>query len=63
MTSPKRENRVGVIFGFQNSSPIEEDLNLLEVFYRLGVRVIQITYNDLNFVGAGCYERHDVGLS
>ncbi len=59
----KREKRVGIIFGFQNSSPIEEDLNLVEIFYRLGVRVIQITYNDLNFVGAGCYERNDVGLS
>jgi membrane dipeptidase len=35
----------------------------VEVFYKLGVRVIQITYNDLNFVGAGCYERQDVGLS
>ena len=59
----KEEGRTGVIFGFQNSSPIEEDLDLVEVFYRLGVRVIQITYNDLNFVGAGCYERKDVGLS
>lgn len=59
----KSENRVGIIFGFQNSTPIEDDLNLTEVFYRLGVRVIQITYNDLNYVGAGCYERQDVGLS
>ncbi|HEY3128741.1 MAG TPA: dipeptidase [Acidobacteriota bacterium] len=59
----KREDRVGIIFGFQNSSPIEDDLNLVEVFYRLGVRVIQITYNDLNYAGAGCYERNDVGLS
>ena len=59
----KQEGRVGIIFGFQNSSPIEDDVNLLEVFYRLGVRVMQITYNDLNYAGAGCYERHDVGLS
>jgi membrane dipeptidase len=59
----KKENRTGVIIGFQNSTPIEEDLDLVEVFYKLGVRVIQITYNDLNFVGAGCYERRDVGLS
>jgi membrane dipeptidase len=59
----KREGKAGIIFGFQNSSPIEEDLDLVEVFFRLGVRVIQITYNDLNFVGAGCYERNDVGLS
>jgi len=61
--SAKQEGKTGIIFGFQNSSPIEEDLNLVEVFHELGVRVIQITYNDLNFVGAGCYERRDVGLS
>ena len=59
----KAEGRVGIIFGFQNSSPIADDLDLVEVFYRLGVRAIQITYNDLNLVGAGCYERQDVGLS
>ena len=59
----KEEGRVGIIFGFQNSSPIEDDLDLVEVFHRLGVRAIQITYNDLNLVGAGCYERQDVGLS
>jgi membrane dipeptidase len=59
----KREGKTGIVFGFQNSSPIEDELNLVEVFYELGVRVIQITYNDLNFVGAGCYERQDVGLS
>ena len=59
----KRDNRVGVVFGFQNSSPIEDDLHLVEVFHRLGVRVIQLAYNDLNYAGAGCYERQDVGLS
>ena len=59
----KRENRVGIVFGFQNSSPIEDDLRLVEAFHRLGVRVIQLAYNDLNYAGAGCYERLDVGLS
>ncbi len=59
----KQDNRVGIIFGFQNSSPIEDDLHLVEVFHRLGVRVIQLTYNDLNYAGAGCYEGQDVGLS
>ena len=38
----KRETRVGIVFGFQNSSPIEDDLRLVEVFHRLGVRVIQL---------------------
>ncbi len=59
----KRDNRVGIVFGFQNSSPIEDDLHLVEIFHRLSVRVIQLAYNDLNYAGAGCYERQDVGLS
>jgi membrane dipeptidase len=59
----KRERKVGIIFGTQNTALVEDDLNLVEVFYRLGVRVMQVTYNDLNFAGAGCYEREDVGLS
>lgn len=63
LRAAKRENRVGIVFGFQNSSPIEDDLRLVEVFHRLGVRVIQLAYNDLNYAGAGCYERQDVGLS
>jgi membrane dipeptidase len=59
----KEENRVGLFFGFQNSSPLEGDLDMVEIFHRLGVRIIQITYNDLNYAGAGCYERQDIGLS
>jgi membrane dipeptidase len=59
----KKAARVGVIMGFQNSSPIEDDLYLLSIFKELGVRIIQLTYNDRNFVGDGCLERTDGGLS
>jgi membrane dipeptidase len=59
----KDAGKVGLFLGFQNTSPLEGDLDLVEVFYNLGIRVMQLTYNDLNFVGAGCYERQDVGLS
>ena len=63
ITAAKREERVGIFFGFQNSSPLEGNLDMVEVYHRLGVRVMQLSYNDLNYAGAGCYERHDVGLS
>jgi len=59
----KKEGRIGVGFHFQNSRPVEHDLALLEVFYRLGVRVIQLTYNEKNLVGDGCTELTDCGLS
>lgn len=59
----RSEGRVGVILGFQNTSPIEDDLSLVEVYSRLGVRVMQLTYNIQNYVGASCYDPADAGLT
>ena len=59
----KRENKVGVILGFQNATPIENDLDRLALFHALGVRIIQLTYNERNLLGNGCFERNDDGLS
>ena len=53
----------GVIFGFQGSSPIENDVSLVETFHRLGVRVMQLTYNNQSFIGGGCYETFDAGIT
>ena len=59
----KQDGKTGVIFGWQNASPIENDLDRLAVFHRLGVRIIQLTYNERNLLGNGCFERTDDGLS
>ncbi|MBI4218895.1 MAG: membrane dipeptidase, partial [Chloroflexi bacterium] len=59
----KREGRTGVIFGWQNATAIAGDIDRLRLFHRLGVRVIQLTYNERNLLGNGCYERRDDGLS
>ena len=59
----KEEGKTAVVLGWQNASPIENDLNRLALFHKLGVRIIQITYNERNLVGNGCYERNDEGLS
>jgi membrane dipeptidase len=59
----KRAGKVGVIFGFQSTDPIEKDLRLLTIFQELGVRIIQITYNERNYAGDGCQEKTDCGLS
>ena len=53
----KRTGKSGVVFGWQNASPIENNLDHLETFHKAGVRVIQITYNERNLLGNGCYER------
>ena len=59
----KRDGKVGIILGFQNATPIENDLNRLAVFHALGVRIIQMTFHERNLLGNGCYEPRDGGLS
>ncbi|MYW97364.1 membrane dipeptidase [Amycolatopsis rubida] len=56
-------HRLGVLLGFQNTAPIEDDPRLLDLYHELGVRVVQLTYNVQNAVAAGCLEPHDSGLS
>lgn len=59
----KKEGKTAVFLGWQNASPIENDLSRLHLFYDLGVRIVQVTYNERNLLGNGCYERVDDGLS
>jgi membrane dipeptidase len=59
----KQSGRTGIILGFQNGSPIEDRLDYLALYKRLGVGVIQLTYNTQNLIGSGCYESRDSGLS
>ncbi len=54
---------LAVVLHFQGGDPIERDLNLLDAYYALGVRVIQMTYNARNRLGDGCLERANSGLS
>lgn len=59
----KAEDRFGIIFHFQGTAPIEDDLNLVDVFKDLGVGMIQLAYNVRNAVGDGAEERTNAGLS
>lgn len=59
----KSQGRIAIFLGFQNTSPFEDDYRLVEVFHRLGVRVAQLTYNNQNLIGGGCFEPVDSGLS
>jgi len=59
----KREGKTGIILGWQNTSAIEDRIEYLELFHELGIRIIQMTYNTQNWVGSGCYESRDSGLS
>jgi len=59
----KRTGKIGVILEFENIMPLGGNLRLLDIFARLGVRVIQLAYNERNVAADGCTERTDAGLS
>jgi len=59
----KASGRTGLMYGFQDGVCFETDLERLETFHRLGIRVIQPTYNRRNRLGDGCMEPSDAGLS
>ncbi|SMX33847.1 membrane dipeptidase [Octadecabacter ascidiaceicola] len=55
--------RTAIFFGFQNPSPIEDDIGLIEIVHQLGVRFMQLTYNNQSLLATGCYENYDAGLT
>jgi membrane dipeptidase len=59
----KRSKRLGLIYGFQDAAPFGENLDRLDAFWNLGVRIYQLTYNKRNLVGDGCLEPGNAGLS
>ena len=58
-----KQNKTAVIFGFQNPSPIEDDIGLVEILHRLGGRFMQLSYNNQSLLATGCYEENDPGIT
>ena len=59
----KKSLRTGLIYGFQDAVAFETDLDRLDALYRLGLRIVQPTYNRRNLLGDGCLEPANAGLS
>lgn len=59
----KKEGGTAIIVGFQSGDPIEQNLNYLDTFYHLGLRIFQLTYQRRNYIADGCGEVADAGLS
>ena len=57
------EGKTAIVFGFQNCSPIEDDIGLVEVCHQLGVRFMQLSYNNQSLLATGCYEADDPGIT
>jgi membrane dipeptidase len=59
----KRDGGIAAIMGFQNSKPVGDNLHFLKVFHKLGVRIIVLAYQSRSYIGDGCAEKTDCGLS
>lgn len=59
----KKEGKLGIILGFQGTGPLGYSVNLLRIFSRLGVRIIQLAYNESSPFAPGCLEPSNSGLS
>ncbi len=59
----KREGKLAIIPGMQDSIPFERDLDLVRIFHKLGIRVMMPAYSRQNYLGAGCVEEIDYGLT
>lgn len=55
--------RTAIVFGFQNTAPIEHNIELFGAFRDHGVCVMQLTYNLQNYIGCGYWEEKDTGIS
>ena len=59
----KEENKTAIFFGFQNCSPIEDNIALIEKVHEQGCRFMQLTYNNQSLLATGCYETNDSGVT
>jgi membrane dipeptidase len=59
----KRQGQLGIFFGLQSTSCIEQDRTRIRLLHKLGLRVLQLTYMERNFVGDGCLEPENRGLT
>lgn len=63
IAAAKKTGRLGLIYGFQDAVAFETDFSRLDELYRLGLRIVQPTYNRRNLLGDGCLEPANAGLS
>lgn len=59
----RQTGRTAIFFGLQNPSPIEDDIGLIDIVHTLGVRFMQLTYNNQSLLATGCYESCDTGVT
>jgi len=59
----RHAGRLGIVYGFQDTTMYGENLDRFDEFHNFGVRIVQLTYNRRNLMGDGCLEPGNAGLS
>ncbi|MGB1361026.1 MAG: membrane dipeptidase [Alphaproteobacteria bacterium] len=59
----KKDGKIGIFFGAQNCSPIDDEIGLIEVMRKQGLLIMQLTYNNQSLLATGCYEQNDSGIT
>jgi len=59
----KRSGKLGIVYGFQDTTMYGENLDRFDTFHEFGIRIVQLTYNRRNLMGDGCMEPGNAGLS
>ena len=55
--------QVGIVLALESASPIENEIDRLDVLYGFGVRSMGLVYSDSNLIGSGLAEPSDAGLT
>ncbi|MEW6130113.1 MAG: membrane dipeptidase [Acidobacteriota bacterium] len=58
-----RQGKTAVFLQFQGCEPLGEDPSRIDLFYELGLRILQITHHNNNPFGGGCIEKNWMGLT
>jgi len=59
----RASDRIAIFLGLQNPLPMGDDIGLVEVLHDLGIRFMQLSYNNQSLLAAGCYETQDSGIT
>ncbi len=55
--------RIALWLGLEGGEPIEDSVDLLEIFHSLGLRILTLTWSLRNAIGDGVFERTNGGLT
>src|SRR3989441_1170536 len=59
----KASGRIALVPCLETATPIENELDRLDILYGLGVRSVGIAYSEANALGSGLREERDAGLT